>query len=50
MEGKLHYSEEINLQELETGRRINLDTLSSGSWILSLKYSENIINKIFIIK
>ena len=50
MEGKLHYSEEINLQELETGHRLNLDALSSGSWILSLKYSEGIINKVFIIK
>jgi endonuclease I len=50
VEGKLHYSEEINLQKLETGHRINLDTLSSGSWILSLKYSESTINKVFIIK
>ena len=50
IDGKLHYSEEIALQELETGRRININALSSGSWVLSLKYSENIINKIFIIK
>jgi len=50
MEGKLHYSEEIALHELETGYRINLDTLSSGSWILSLKCAESIINKVFIIK
>ena len=50
MEGKLQYSEEIALQQLETGHQINLDTLSSGSWIMSLKYSESIINKVFIIK
>ncbi|MDR2972919.1 MAG: hypothetical protein LBU83_13510, partial [Bacteroidales bacterium] len=50
MEGKLHYSEEINFQELETGHRVNLDALPSGSWILSLKCSESIINKVFIIK
>ena len=50
MDGKLQYSENIALQELETGHRIPLDSLTSGSWILSLKYSESVINKVFIIK
>jgi endonuclease I len=50
IDGKLHYTEEITLQELKTGHRLNLDALSSGTWILSLKYSENTLNKIFIIK
>ncbi|MCL2510713.1 MAG: endonuclease [Bacteroidales bacterium] len=50
IDGKLHHSEDIILQKLETGHRINLDALPSGLWILSLKYSENTINKVFIIK
>ena len=50
VEGKLHYSEDVVLQEFEAGHRVNLDTLSAGAWIISLKYNENIINKVFIKK
>jgi DNA/RNA endonuclease YhcR with UshA esterase domain len=46
---KLYYSEKISFQDLEAGYQVNLKTISSGSWILSLKHSEGIVNKVFII-
>jgi DNA/RNA endonuclease YhcR with UshA esterase domain len=39
IEGKLHYSEEITLKNLEKGHQVNIDNLSSGTWIISIKYS-----------
>ena len=50
VDGKLHYSEEIVLQDLTEGYRVDIDSLSSGSWIFSLKYAEKVVNKVFIIK
>jgi len=50
MDGKLHYSEKIDFSSLEIGHQINLGTIFSGSWILSLNYFEGSINKVFIIK